>query len=108
MRRIVLITVAALILAACSGTQATNPPPTDAPSLGAETEVETSLDPTSTEVASSPTSTQADVQTAEPAPNTDVGQRSAPVGVDAGFHNDAATVFAATGNPQMIEFFAFW
>ena len=36
------------------------------------------------------------------------GRPTAPAPVDGDFRPDPASVVAATGNPQLIEFFAFW
>jgi hypothetical protein len=36
------------------------------------------------------------------------GRPSAPAAINADFRADPASVVAATGNPQLIEFFTYW
>jgi hypothetical protein len=114
MRRLLVLSLAALMLAACSGASGGSAPLTDAPTadlLPAATEAAIPTNtaaPAIAETQDSGAPAITEAATIAPTATRDVGQRSAPVGVDAGFHNDAPTVFAATGNPQLIEFFTFW
>jgi hypothetical protein len=55
------------------------------------------------EAAASPA---AEEQAAAPATHPD--RPDAPAPEEAGFRSDPPTVYAATGNPQLLEFFTFW
>jgi hypothetical protein len=111
---------AAILLAACSGASgaAGESPTTSADTASAPAAEITSAPSDVPSQSAAPTLvdqlTQVDEATTAPtdAAPTDLvlapGQRSEPIGVDAGFHNDEARVVAASGRPQFIEMFTFW
>lgn len=108
--RWVALAVIALVLAACGGdngggSAVPTVPPTHAPAAQAQTPTdEASAPPVDAAV---PTVPPTDVPTeavAAPIP----GRPDAPAGVDEGFRSDPASVVAATGRPQLLEFFTYW
>lgn len=106
----------ALLGTACAG--ADEPVPTAAEPVSAATVAETVEMMDAATEAASPTASDApateaptvestgegEATTTEPIP----GRPSAPAAEAAGFRSDPASVVAATGNVQLLEFFTFW
>lgn len=120
--RLIACLAAAMLLAGCSGFgggagESPPIPTSDLPSEPVGSEVTTAptepapAESTSTALTSEPAIVDAPTE-AETAAPTELalapGQRSAPIAIDAGFHNDEARVVAASGRPQLIEIFTFW
>lgn len=114
-----LLLLAAILTAGCSTETASPPAPTVIPTTDAQAAAPTGAPtvplptplepPTTPAAAADPVTVEpSSAPTEAPAAALLPGQRSAPLGVDEGFHNDQAALVAATGRPQMIEFFTFW
>ncbi|MCZ7546962.1 MAG: hypothetical protein M5R40_27120 [Anaerolineae bacterium] len=65
-------------------------------------------EPPATETESAPAEATTDSPPPTGTPAQIPGRPDAPAAVDADFRPDPASVVAATGRPQLIEFFAFW
>ena len=86
---------------ACSAAQ--DEPPVAAPEQPAQPAQPDAVQPD----AAQPTPEEAEGVT--PAPEQPVpGRPDAPAPVDSDFRPDPASVVAATGNPQLLEFFTYW
>lgn len=115
--RLILSFAAVILLTACTGgTVATEEPlldsATDTPSeagdgLPSDSSSATDSVPT-TDTVDTPALIDAPTETASAELVLAPGQRSAPLPIDGGFHNDEARVVAASGRPQLIEMFTFW
>jgi hypothetical protein len=119
MRRLLIgavIALAALLGTGCAG--AAEPIPTATDPVPAATVAETVEVASTATGAASPTASEAPTTEAPAAENTDEGttaaseplpgRPNAPAGEAEDFRSDPANVVAATGNPQLLEFFTFW
>jgi hypothetical protein len=105
---------ALLALSACSAPEATQTagdPAEQAPAEQAPAEQAPAESPAQAEQAS-PTQQATPAQPGTPEEGEDSAaapdRPSAPAPIDGDFRVDPASAVAATGNPQLIEFFAFW
>jgi hypothetical protein len=87
------------------GTACTAPPP-----LESLTETELPNEPALTPEATQPEDSLPPTEQPSPTETAQAlwGRPLEPAPIDGDFRADPASVVAATGNPQLIEFFAFW
>jgi hypothetical protein len=100
-RKVIIGGIAALLLGACSA--ASPPEPTNA-------DIFTTIPDEATSVAGNPVAPSATAALAEATSESASipGRPDAPAPVEADFRADPASVVAATGKPQLLEFFAYW
>ena len=91
----------------CSGGAGTitQAPPTAVPTDELPT---ATVEESAEETANNPPDEPTDPPTATEEPMPFPGRPDAPAGVDDDFRSDPASVVAATGRPQLLEFFTFW
>ncbi len=88
-----------------AGCSATTPPAAGQEGIGPTTSDASRASAIQTEVAEPVPEAVTDVATPVV---TEAGWPSAPASIDGDFRADPATVVAATGQPQVLEFFTYW
>jgi hypothetical protein len=108
MARFRILILTTVLLAGCSAADSSPTPtlfvpPTDNPTSTQGTEA------VATTLTTEPSVTPAEVIAASPTiPATPFGRPEAPAPIEADFRADSASHVAATGKPQLLEFFAYW
>jgi hypothetical protein len=112
MHRLCILLMTTMLLAACSAAEASPTPtlfvpPTDDPT--ATQGIVLTTEAATPALATEPSVTPAEAIVVSPTiPATPFGRPEAPAPIEADFRADSATHVAATGNPQVLEFFAYW